>query len=422
MNRLLSRVRAHAHACAHTVTDIGGHLGGHLRQAVLAVLAVLLGAAAWSAHALPPQLLRPEWVLPTQAVKGPSGAMRAPLPNGPAADLSAVRYERDGQRLSIEDFQSRASVKALLVVRDGQVVYEFHRWPNGPQTLHQSWSMMKQMLSMLVGLAVQQGHIQSLDDPMDRYAPVLAGNGFKGVSFRQALLMSAGVRYDEEADRVTMFKEVIRHRLSGGLLGHDLLEKVGEPQLTVAWPAGSRYEYSSIVSQALAMALEGATKQPLARLLSQGIWQPLGVPDDARLLTDGKGQALGLCCLYATVRSYALFGQWMAQDGVWRGQALLNADYVRQATRFVDPLAWHSSAVPRKAKTQELFGFAYHWWPLEGGRDDFTALGIQGQMIYVSPRQNVVVVRVSDDYVDGAHNEEAIALFRAVADRLKPLN
>lgn len=388
-----------------------------LALASLLPLQALLAPTA--AHALPPQLFHPEWVLPSVAVQGPATG-RAALPSQPL-DLSAVRYERDGQRWSVEDFQSRASVKALLVVRDGQVVYEHHRWPNGPQTLHQSWSMMKQLLSNLVGIAVQQGQISSVDDPMDRYAPALAANGFRGVTFRQALLMSTGVRYNEEVDRVTMFKQVIANRLSFGALGASLRDKTTETPLDRVWAPGSRYAYTSIASQALTMALEGATQQPLHTLITRQIWQPLGMPDDARVLTDAQGQDFGLCCLYATARSYAIFGQWMAQGGRWQGQPLLNEAWVQRATSFDDPGAWHSTSVPRLVKTQELFGFAYHWWPLEGGRGDFTAMGIHGQLIYVSPRQNVVVVRLSDDYTEGAHNEEAIALFRAIADQLKPI-
>jgi len=100
---------------------------------------------------------------------------------------------------------------------------------------------------------------------------------------------------------------------------------------------------------------------------------------------------------------------------------LLNAQWVQDATRASEGNSWRSTQVPRKVKTQELMGFGYHWWPLEGGRGDFIALGIQGQMIHVSPKQGVVVVRLSNDYVDGYHSEEGVAMARAVADFLKPL-
>ena len=90
------------------------------------------------------------------------------------------------------------------------------------------------------------------------------------------------------------------------------------------------------------------------------------------------------------------------QGGAWRGQQLLNAQWVQDATRFADGKAWHATQVPRKVKTQELLGFGYHWWPLEGDRGDFTALGIRGQSIYVSPRQNVVVVQCGGRQGSGA--------------------
>lgn len=381
--------------------------------------AVLGSAPAW---ALPPQLFKPEWVLPTAPVSGPKANQPAPRVALTAAprDLSALRYEWEGRQWSLEDFHARGSVKALLVLQDGKVVYEHHRWPNGPTTLHQSWSMMKQVLSALVGLAIQQGRIASVDDPMDRYAPALAANGFKGVTFKQALMMSAGVRYVEEVDRVALFMQVIANRFTGGLAGHTLDQKVTEPALSRAFEPGSKYEYASIVSQAIAMALEGAQGQPLHRILSRDIWAPLGMPDDARILTDAQGRDFALCCLYATARSYAVFGQWFLQEGAWRGQQLLNAQWVQDATRASEGKSWRSTQVPRKVKTQELMGFGYHWWPLEGGRGDFIALGIQGQMIHVSPKQGVVVVRLSNDYVDGYHGEEGVAMARAVADFLKP--
>jgi CubicO group peptidase (beta-lactamase class C family) len=397
------------------------------RRATRASLSIGLAAAAWGASspaawALPPQLFKPEWVLPTVPVSGPRSGQAPERLVWPAAprDLSALRYEWAGQRLSLEDFQSRGKVKALLVLQDGKVVYEHHRWPNGPTTLHQSWSMMKQVLSALVGMAIQQGRIASVDEPMDRYAPQLAANGFKGVTFRQALMMSAGIRYNEEVDRVSMFKQLIAHRFTAGLAGHTLDEKVTEAALDRVYEPGSRHQYASIVSQALALALEGAQGQPLHRILSRDIWTPLGMPDDARLLTDDQGRDLGLCCLYATARSYAAFGQWYMQGGMWRGQPLLNAQWVQDSTTFAPGKAWRSNHVPRPVKTQELMGFGYHWWPLEGGRDDFIALGIQGQMIHVSPRHGVVTVRLSDDVSAGYHNEEAVTMARAVADFLKP--
>mgnify|MGYP000910426368 FL=1 len=94
---------------------------------------------------------------------------------------------------------------------------------------------------------------------------------------------------------------------------------------------------------------------------------------------------------------------------------------MKNATTFADTASWRARDVPRTAKTMNLFGFAYHWWPLEGDRGDFVTLGVMGQAIYVSPRQNVVVVRLGHDDAPGSHNEEMMALARAVADHLAPI-
>ena len=102
---------------------------------------------------------------------------------------------------------------------------------------------------------------------------------------------------------------------------------------------------------------------------------------------DRKKNAFTLCCLYATTRSYATFGLLYARGGFLHGQQLLPAEWVRRSTRLDgDPGNWAN--VPRDGNELGLYGFGYHWWPLEGGRDDFVALGIQGQMIHVSPRHD----------------------------------
>jgi CubicO group peptidase (beta-lactamase class C family) len=378
--------------------------------------AVALAGVMLSAQALPPQLFKPEWVLPRVTITAPAQGQVA-LITEPQA-LQSLTYEFAGVPHTVKDFQERGQVKSLLVLHEGKVVYEHHRWPYGPQSLHQSWSLMKQMLSALVGVALKEGRIKSVDEPMDRYAPELAVNGFAHVTFRQALLMSSGVRYSEEADRVQLFKDVIAHRLTAGRTGKSLRSKTLAHELAAAYVPGGRYDYASINSQAIAMALQGATGQPVDQLLRDKLWKPMGMLDDAEMLVDGEGRDFTFCCLYATARSYAMFGQLYAQGGRWQGRTLLSEDWVRRSTGFVDPWSWHAHAVTRTAKTMDLFGFAYHWWTLEGGRGDFTGSGILGQSVYVSPRQNVVVVRLSDDYEPGSHNEESVFMARAVADHL----
>jgi CubicO group peptidase (beta-lactamase class C family) len=234
------------------------------------------------------------------------------------------------------------------------------------------------------------------------------------------LLMSTGVAYNEEKDRVQLFVLAGLHRFSGGYKGQSVRQAVLDPALQRSEPVGKRYAYASINSQALSMALQAAVKQPLYLYLQDKLWRPLGIPDEAKLLSDDEGEGFSLCCIYASPRSFAMLGQLMAQGGRWQGKQIVSSRWVARATTFADPQAWHARDVPRMGKTMNLFGFAYHWWPLEGDRGDFVAQGILGQSIYVSPRQNVVVVRLGHDETPGAHAEEWVALARAVADHLAP--
>lgn len=386
------------------------------------LLPAFLGLAVMSqvsvhAQTLPPSLFKPELLLPRVEVAKSSQATQ--LPEARAVDLSSVSYTFQGQNRTVTNFLEDAKVKSFLVLKDGRVVYEYNRFPYGRSSLHQSWSMMKQVLSALVGIAIAEGRIASVNDRMDTYEPRLALNGFAGVTFRQALLMTSGVKYDEVNDRYALFFDVIQDNLLGNRFGQSLDEKLTDPALTVAYQPGARYEYASINSQAIAWALEGATRMPLADYLQKRLWGPLGMPDAAKLLVDRSRRPFAFCCLYATTRSYARFGQLYAQQGVWHGRQIVPREWVRLSTTFADPLSWQPDQVLRDGEVLNIHGWAYHWWPLVGGRGDYTASGVYGQGVHVLPVQNTVIARTADDFdVPGAHAEEAIVMGRAIADHL----
>lgn len=374
---------------------------------------------AWSLSlTLPSKLYKPEWILPQQDIDASTVPVTLPRMVSP---LSGLTYRFQNTARPLSEFMEIGKVRSLLVLHNGRVAFEQNEWPYDETSRQQSWSMMKGVLGLLVGIAIDEQSIASIDDPLERYAPALAQSAFAGVTFRQALIMSSGVGFVEEKDRVGVFVKAGLSRATGGWRGKSIREQVLDGALQRAQPPGKQYSYASINSQAISMALEAAVGQPLHRYLQDKLWQPLGMPDKAELLTDAKSDAFSLCCLYATPRSYAMLGQLMAQGGRWQGKQIISSRWVKNATTFADPLSWHARDVPRTGKTMNLFGFAYHWWPLEGDRGDFVTLGVMGQAIYVSPRQNVVVVRLGHDDTPGAHAEEMMALARAVADHLSPI-
>ncbi len=381
------------------------------------VLSLMWGCGAGHAQGLPPSLFLPELLLARQNIE--ADVRPRTLPKAvPKAPISDFRYTYQGVSKSLNDFQAEAKVRALLVLKDGNIVYEYNKFPYSKSSLHQSWSMGKQVLSALVGVAIQDGAIRSVNDRMDAYAPELAVNGFAGVTFKQALQMSSGIAYKEEADRFKLFLDTITDRFSGGVSGFSLLEKTLDPKLTQAYPPGSKYEYASINSQALSLALEKAVGMPYATYLERKLWKPMATPDRAKILIDRSDQPFTFCCLYATTRSYAMFGLLYAQGGRLQDRQIVPRDWVSKSTTYQgDPSNWR--AVPRAGGDMGLYGFGYHWWPLSGNRADFSALGIFGQAIHVLPAQNTVIVRISADFdTPGAHAEENAIMGRALADYL----
>jgi CubicO group peptidase (beta-lactamase class C family) len=381
------------------------------------VLSLIWACGAAHAQSLPPSLFLPELLLARQNIEVDARPHVFPKV-APKAAIADFRYTFQGVSKSLGDFQADAKVRALLVLKDGNIVYEYNKFPYGKSSLHQSWSMGKQVLSALVGVAIQDGAIRSVNDRMDAYAPELAVNGFAGVTFKQALQMSSGIAYNEEADRFKLFLDTITDRLSGGASGFTLLEKTLDPKMTRAYQPGSKYEYASINSQALSLALEKAVGMPYATYLERKLWKPMATPDRAKILIDRSGESFSFCCLYATTRSYAMFGLLYAQGGRLQDRQIVPRDWVNQSTTFQgDPSNWR--AVTRAGGDLGLYGFGYHWWPLAGERGDFSALGIFGQAIHVLPAQNTVIVRISADFdTPGAHAEENAIMGRALADYL----
>lgn len=391
---------------------------GRLSALAWLTLASLVVVSPSSAQSLPSSLFLPELVLPRATIDVSPFGVSLPA-SQPKANLSGFQYTYQGSTKTLDTYLNEAKVRALLVVKDGKIVYEFNKFPYTKNTQHQSWSMAKQVLSTLIGIAIDEGSIRSVDDRMDAYAPELAVNGFAGVTFKQALQMSSGVKYNEEGDRYKLFMDVITDYYTAGLSGYALKEKTLDTALTEAYTPGSKYEYASINSQALSLALEKAVGMSYQRYLEIKLWKPLRTTDKARLLVDRGGHAFTFCCLYATTRSFATYGMLYAQNGRLHGRQIVSSDWIAKSTTFAgDQSNWH--AVPRAGNVSGLYGFGYHWWPLEGDRGDFSALGVFGQAIHVLPKQGTVIVRVSGDYdTPGAHGEENVVMGRALADYLK---
>lgn len=298
----------------------------------------------------------------------------------------SVTYALRGERRTLDDFLTRTRANGFLVLDERRIVYERYQGADR-ETRFQSWSLAKSFTSAAIGIALGEGRIRSIDDPVTRYLPELQGSGYDGVSIRNLLRMSSGIEWNERHD-VPRMQVATRRGLS--------LRSMAARQVR-GWEPGSRFEYTSMNSFVLARVVTEATGMPYHRYVEEKIWKAAGMEATAWLDDD-----LGYCCYYATDRDFARFGLLYLHGGLSQGRQVVPPSWVVESTR-------------PSASFNPQYGL--HWWLGGGGQDDFMAAGFGGQYIYVSPAHGVVIVKSSfaRATTSDAERDEALAVFRAVA-------
>ena len=247
--------------------------------------------------------------------------------------------------------------------------------------------MAKTVTAMLVGIAIAEGRIRSVDDRAEAYVPALAGTEYGRTPLRHLLQMSSGVRFVEEytgSDDVAQLSRDTFLQMGPG--GADAVKKYNQRSV----PSGTRFSYASVETQVLGLVLRAATGRPVAEYLEEKIWQPIGAEADAMWLIDRSGQEVTYCCLNAVLRDYARLGLLLAHDGNWRGRQLIPADWVKDATSTRPEWRhlWPEIATP-------FLGYGYQVWLWPGERRRFAFLGVRGQNILVDPQNRLVMVQTS---------------------------
>ena len=322
-----------------------------------------------------------------------------------AASEPAVRYEYQGQTFTLDDYLARNPATGLLVARGDTILVERYQYARHDRHRFTSWSMAKTVTAMLIGIAIAEGRIRSVDDPAAAYIPALAGTEYGRTSLRHLLQMSSGVRFVEEYrendDVSRLVVDTFRQIGSGGV------EAVTPFNVRVA-PSGTRFYYASIETQVLGLVLRSAVGRPVADYLQEKIWAPMGAEADATWLIDRAGQEATYCCLNAVLRDYARLGLLLAHDGYWRGQQIIPAAWIKEAT------------IVRPGQPQPATGgYGYQVWILAGERRMFALRGIRGQAIFVDPASRLVMVHtaVRKQPRDRGTREEN-ALWRSLVQQL----
>jgi CubicO group peptidase (beta-lactamase class C family) len=331
-----------------------------------------------------------------------------PLPRAP--EQKQFIYTLDGQRYTSDDYLDRQRVTGLLVLKDGRIELERYQYDRTDASRFVSQSMAKSVTSLLVGLAIADGKIASIDDLARRYVPELEGNPYGETSIRHLLQMSSGVKVSEVysgTDDVATLSRLTAGGLGPG--GPAALEPFRKNERPV--PAGTKFAYASVETEVLGLVVRRATGQPLADYLSTRIWQPMGAESDAIWIVDRSGQEVAYCCLGATLRDYGRLGLLLAKDGRARGQQLVPKEWLLEATR---PTPGYSHLNPGTATP--YLGYGYQFWVFPGEHRRFALFGVRGQGVFVDPELNLVMAQTAawKDFVASEPRRERDALWRGV--------
>lgn len=346
-------------------------------------------------------------LFPTRTVE-PGGTPSA-LPAA-AARLTQVNFTVGAARYSLADFMSVNRVAGLLILKDGKIVHETYQYGNTQRTRWMSMSVAKSITSTLIGAAVKDGYIASIDDQVTKYVPRLVGSAYDGATVRNVMMMASGAQWNEtytnpNSDRRQLLEAQISQKPGSAM---DLMSK-----LPRAAAPGSVYNYSTGETQVAGEIVYNAVKKPLAQYLSEKIWSKAGMEAQANWWLDSpNGVEIGGSGISATLRDYGRFGLFVMNDGVAAGQQVV-------------PVGWVTEAgTPKVLTGGNSINYGYLWWIPPSGPSAadgaFYANGIMGQQIYINRKEKVVIV-VWGAQTDPAGNGTlpVVPFFDAVVAALK---
>jgi CubicO group peptidase (beta-lactamase class C family) len=347
-----------------------------------------------------------EQMFPSRIVQRGTSVSVLPKSESP---LTNVRFESGGQLYDLFSYLSLNRVAGLLVLKDGKVVLEDYELGTTPETRCASFSMAKSIASTLVGAAIQDGLISSLDDPLTNYVPAFKGSAYDGVSVRNLLEMASGVKWDETYDDPTsdarkLLDEQLRAQPGTIVRYMSTLSRSAAP--------GSVWNYSTGETYVVGALLEGATHRSVSTYLSEKIWSPAGMDTDATWWLDApNGTILAGTGLGATLRDYGRFGLFVANDGVINGRRTV-------------PEGWFQEATTAKTIGNKSMNYGYLWWPISNAdpvhQSAFQAIGIFGQHMYINPQRHLVIVVLSArPKAVGSTAVDDLAFFGAVAKQVQ---
>ncbi len=311
----------------------------------------------------------------------PAGGTPRPLPPGPPLPRLAV---------DVNAFMASQRNAALIVVHEGKVRLERYGLDFDAAGRWTSFSVAKSITSTLVGAAIADGFIKSMDDKVSVYVPQMKGSAYDDVSLRQLLTMTSGIRWNEDyADPKSDVARFNNHEPEPGV---DALVSYLR-RLPREVPAGTRWHYSTGETNLVGIIVAQAVGRPLADYLSEKVWRPAGMEQSATWILSPTGSEISGCCIQATARDFARFGLFILEGAQVDGKRVLPEGWLAEAT------------TERVGIGRPGYGYGYQWWTFSDG--SFAARGIFGQSIFVDPKRKLVIAS-NANWSGGASHKPSI--------------
>ncbi len=327
-----------------------------------------------------------------------------------AALEADVHFELSRKPASLSNFLARVPVTGLLLVKDDTILFEHYQYARTDKHRLLGNSMTKTIVSMLMGIAIADGRIHSVQDKAADYVPELKGSLYGDTTLRVLLQMSSGITGDDPIAPDSK-------QTYGDRFFDELFTKGANPGTSLAKfyrryaPTGEHFRYSSTDNETLTTVLHRAVKKPLADYLSEKIWRPIGAESDASWAADSSDQEIGDFGFSAVLRDYARFGRLLARDGDWDGRQIIPRQWILDATTLHPG---DKQVAPGAAAY--YYGYGYQLWILPDEPREFALIGAGGQYIFVDPKAKLVMVQtaVRDDSVKvTSPRNETLALWLA---------
>ncbi len=311
----------------------------------------------------------------------------------------------EGVSYPLETFMEDTRTLAMVAVKEDVIRYENYFSGGNEATVFSSNSMGKSFVSALMGIAVSEGYVDSVEDPVGKYIPEFAGTELENIPIRACLMMASGINFDEDRD----------------MSGFSMRTLMGTPAMKVIAKYGTQEEpytyrrYLSINTEILGQVIVNATGRSLAEYMEEKLWKRIDAAHDA-FWTLSNGTELAMGGLSVSMRDYVRFARLYLHEGAYNGEQILDREWVRASMDASEEFAKPGA----NNDAYNAIGYGYQWGIPEGNQGDFMAIGVYGQWIYVNPSKQVIIVKTSadPDFMEPGYELKHVEFFRAVAEAL----